>query len=214
MIQIFLIDDHPIVREGMGRLIEKEPDMTLCGESDGSDIFGALDACSPDIIVLDLSLPQSNGLDIIHSLKLRFPKARVLVLSMHDENLYAARALRAGAMGYIMKQEAPTKVINAIRKINQGLIFVSEEISRKVLQGMISLTHESPIASLSDRELQVFQMIGEGRTHNEIAQQLTLSVKTIESHVERIKNKLEIRTGRELIHRAIEWVLQNQGPVQ
>ena len=113
-----------------------------------------------------------------------------------------------------MKQEAPTKVINAIRKINQGLIFVSEEISRKVLQGMISLTHESPIASLSDRELQVFQMIGEGRTHNEIAQQLTLSVKTIESHVERIKNKLEIRTGRELIHRAIEWVLQNQGPVQ
>ena len=97
MIQIFLIDDHPIVREGMGRLIEKEPDMTLCGESDGSDIFGALDACSPDIIVLDLSLPQSNGLDIIHSLKLRFPKARVLVLSMHDENLYAARALRAGA---------------------------------------------------------------------------------------------------------------------
>lgn len=213
-IRIFLIDDHPIVREGMERLIGREADLEVCGESDGSPAtLTDLEAAQPDVIVLDLSLREISGFDLIHSIQAQLPKSAIIVLSMHDENLYAERALRAGASGYIMKQEAPGKVLNAIRRVAGGNVYVSDDISRRLLRGLVKPTKESPLASLSDREFQVFQFIGEGFAHQEIANNLNLSIKTIESHVERIKNKLSIKTGRELLRHAVEWVIRNQGPI-
>ena len=212
--KVFLVDDHPIVREGMGQLIENEPDMSLCGESDGgASLFDDIESTLPDVIVLDLSLKNASGFDYITDIRRRWPKSKVFVLSMHDEKLYAERSLRAGASGYIMKQEAPAKVIDAIREVALGGIYLSDSISKIVLQGIINPSANDPIASLSDREIQVFQFIGEGKTHQAIAEHLHLSIKTIESHVERIKNKLSLKSGRELMHRAIEWVISNQGPV-
>ena len=212
--KVFLVDDHPIVREGMGKLIEKEPDMSLCGESDGGiSLFDDIESANPDVIVLDLSLKRASGFDYIADIRRRWPQSKVFVLSMHDEKLYAERALRAGASGYIMKQEAPANVIDAIREVALGGIYLSESISKRVLQGIINPAGNDPIGSLSDREIQVFQLIGEGKTHQEIAELLHLSIKTIESHVERIKHKLSLKSGRELMHRAIEWVISTQGPV-
>lgn len=213
-IRIFLIDDHPIVREGMERLISKEPDMEVCGESDGGEnTLSGLEKASPEVVVLDLSLQDSSGFDLIHVIQHHLPKAAIIVLSMHDENLYAERTLRAGASGYIMKQEAPAKVLDAIRKVADGHIYVSEQISKRLLQGIVKPGNDSPVATLSDREFQVFQFIGEGLSHQNIADKLNLSIKTIESHVERIKNKLGLGSGRELLRRAMEWVIRNQGPV-
>ncbi|MFK7848874.1 MAG: response regulator [Rhodothermales bacterium] len=212
--RIFLIDDHPIVREGMERMIAREADMEVCGESDGGDeTLDKLIKASPQVVVLDLSLTHSSGFDLIHTIQQHLPKAAIIVLSMHDENLYAERTLRAGASGYIMKQEAPAKVLNAIRKVAAGHIYVSEAISKRLLKGLVKPSTDSPLASLSDREFQVFQYIGEGGSHQEIADRLNLSIKTIESHVERIKNKLGLKSGRELLRRAMEWVIRNQGPV-
>lgn len=212
-IRIFLIDDHPIVREGMERMIAREADMEVCGESDGGDeTLDKLIKAEPKVVVLDLSLTHSSGFDLIHTIQHHLPKAVIIVLSMHDENLYAERTLRAGASGYIMKQEAPAKVLNAIRKVAAGHIYVSEQISKRLLKGLVKPSKDSPLASLSDREFQVFQYIGEGGSHQEIADRLNLSIKTIESHVERIKNKLGLKSGRELLRRAMEWVIRNQGP--
>ena len=212
--KVFLVDDHPIVREGMGKLIEKEPDLLLCGESDGGiTLFDDIESANPDVIVLDLSLKSASGFDYITDIRRRWPNSKVFILSMHDEKLYAERALRAGASGYIMKQEAPANVIDAIREVASGGIYLSESISKRVLQGIINPSGNDPIGSLSDREIQVFQLIGEGKTHQDIAELLHLSIKTIESHVERIKNKLSLKSGRELMHRAIEWVISTQGPV-
>ncbi len=213
-LRIFVIDDHPIVRKGMERLIGREADMEICGESDGSgSTLSALEEAEPDVIVLDLSLREVSGFDLIHSIQAQLPKSAIIVLSMHDENLYAERVLRAGASGYIMKQEAPGKVLNAIRRVAGGNVYVSEAIAKRLLRGLVKPLKESPLASLSDREFQVFQFIGEGFAHQEIANNLNLSIKTIESHVERIKNKLGIKTGRELLRHAVEWVIRNQGPI-
>ncbi len=212
-LRIFLIDDHPIVREGIRRLIDRETDMMLCGESDGTeDVVLATRDLAPDIVILDLSLPNSNGLDLIQDIRAQIPVQKILILSMHDEKLYAARAIRAGAMGYIMKQEASKKVVEGLRTVASGRVYVSPDISQLVIQGMAHAREESVIAALSDREFQVFQYIGEGHTLQEIAALLKLSIKTIESHVERIKTKLGIQSGRELMRRAIEWVLRSQGP--
>lgn len=214
VIRIFLIDDHPIVREGMERMIDRESDMTVCGESDGGDgTLNKLSAAEPDVVVLDLSLTHSSGFDLIHIIQHQLTNAAIIVLSMHDENQYAERTLRAGASGYIMKQEAPARVLEAIRKVAAGQIYVSDQISKRLLQGLVKPTKDSPLAALSDREFQVFQYIGEGFSHQHIADNLKLSIKTIESHVERIKNKLGLRSGRELLRRAMEWVIRNQGPV-
>ncbi len=213
-IRIFLIDDHPIVREGMERMIDREPDMEVCGNSDGEDdTLNQLLQAKPEVVVLDLSLGNSSGFDLIHTIQHQLPKATIIVLSMHDENLYAERTLRAGAAGYIMKQEAPSKVLNAIRKVAAGHVYVSEQISKRLLKGLVKPVPDSPLAALSDREFQVFQYIGEGLSHQDIADRLNLSIKTIESHVERIKNKLALKSGRELLRRAMEWVIRNQGPV-
>lgn len=212
---VFLVEDHPIVREGVGRLIEKEPDMTICGEAEsGTEALTRIEGISPDVVLVDLSLENSSGLDLIQDLRLRWPKLPVLVLSMYDEMYYAERVLRAGAMGYVMKQEAPRKIIQAIRTVLAGKVFVSEKVSEKMLQVLANPSADamtSPFDRLSNREIQVFQLIGEGHSNQEIADTLMLSVKTVESHIERIKDKLDIRSGRELHQRAIEWVMRARG---
>jgi DNA-binding NarL/FixJ family response regulator len=212
---VFLVEDHPIVREGVGRLIEKEPDMTICGEAEnGTEALARIERVRPDVVLVDLSLENSSGLDLIQDLRLRWPKMPVLVLSMYDEMYYAERVLRAGAMGYVMKQEAPRKIIQAIRTVLTGKLFVSEKVSEKMLQVIANPAGDvltSPLDRLSNREIQVFQLIGEGLSNQEVADTLMLSVKTVESHIERIKDKLDIRSGRELHQRAIEWVMRARG---
>jgi DNA-binding NarL/FixJ family response regulator len=212
---VFLVEDHPIVREGVGRLIEKEPDMTICGEAEnGTEALTRIERVRPDVVLVDLSLENSSGLDLIQDLRLRWPKMPVLVLSMYDEMYYAERVLRAGAMGYVMKQEAPRKIIQAIRTVLTGKLFVSEKVSDKMLQVIANPAGDvltSPLDRLSNREIQVFQIIGEGLSNQEVADTLMLSVKTVESHIERIKDKLDIRSGRELHQRAIEWVMRARG---
>ncbi len=209
--KVLLVDDHPIVRQGVRRLIEKEPGLTVCGEAeDAPEALALIETTRPDLVVLDLSLKQSSGFDLILDLKRRWEHLPVLVLSMYSEEVYAERVLRAGASGYIMKQEAPKKVISAIWSVLEGVVYVSEKVSAGILQSMAGRrAGASSIDSLSDRELQVFQMIGEGMTHQHIADKLMLSVKTIESHVEHIKRKLGLSSGRELLQRAIEWVLRS-----
>ncbi len=209
--KVLLVDDHPIVRQGVRRLIEKEPGLTVCGEAeDAPEALALIETTRPDLVVLDLSLKQSSGFDLILDLKRRWEHLPVLVLSMYSEEVYAERVLRAGASGYIMKQEAPKKVISAIWSVLEGVVYVSEKVSAGILQSMAGRrAGVSSIDSLSDRELQVFQMIGEGMTHQHIADKLMLSVKTIESHVEHIKRKLGLSSGRELLQRAIEWVLRS-----
>ncbi|QXD15191.1 response regulator transcription factor [Rhodocaloribacter litoris] len=158
-------------------------------------------------------LKGSSGLDLIRDIKARWPGMKVLVLSMYDEAYYAERALRAGAMGYVMKQEPPRTVLDAIRQVRAGEVYVSRSVASRVLQGMAGAARPAPDAlleRLSDRELQVFHMIGEGLSYPEVAARLSLSVKTVESHVERIKEKLAMNSGRELLLRAVEWVLRTQ----
>ena len=211
--KVLLVDDHPIVRQGIRRLIEKEPGLLVCGEAeDAADALEVIEQERPDVIVLDLSLKNSSGFDLILDVKQRWENVRILVLSMYNEDVYAERVLRAGASGYIMKQEAPKKVVTAIWAVLNGSVYVSDKVSANILQSMAGKrTATSSVDSLSDRELQVFQMIGEGLTHQQIADKLMLSVKTIESHVEHIKDKMRISSGRELLQRAIEWVLRSQG---
>ena len=211
--KVLLVDDHPIVRQGIRRLIEKEPGLLVCGEAeDAVDALEVIEQERPDVIVLDLSLKNSSGFDLILDVKQRWENVRILVLSMYNEDVYAERVLRAGASGYIMKQEAPKKVVTAIWAVLNGSVYVSDKVSANILQSMAGKrTAGSSVDSLSDRELQVFQMIGEGLTHQQIADKLMLSVKTIESHVEHIKDKMNISSGRELLQRAIEWVLRSQG---
>lgn len=210
--KVLLVDDHPIVRQGLRRLIEKELDLSICGEAeDAPEALEIIEQERPDIIVLDLSLKSSSGFDFILDVKQRWEDMRILVLSMYNEGVYAERVLRAGASGYIMKQEAPRQVIRGIRAVLAGSVYVSDTVSASILQRMSgnrALT--SAVDSLSDRELQVFQMIGEGQTHQQVADKLMLSVKTIESHVEHIKDKMGLSSGRELFQRAIEWVLRSQ----
>lgn len=209
--KVLLVDDHPIVRQGIRRLIEKEPGLSVCGEAeDAHEALEVIERERPDVIVLDLSLKNSSGFDLILDVKQRWEDVRILVLSMYNEDVYAERVLRAGASGYIMKQEAPKRVITAIWAVLNGSIYVSEKVSADILQSMAGKRTTSSVDSLSDRELQVFQMIGEGLTHQQIADKLMLSVKTIESHVEHIKDKMRVSSGRELLQRAIEWVLRAQ----
>ncbi len=206
---ILLVDDHPLVRQGIRRLVDVEEDLSVCGEAENArQALTLIEEHRPAVVLLDLSLMDSSGFELLQAIHQRWPDVPVLVLSMYDEAVYAQRVLRAGASGYIMKQEAPRKVIKGIRAVLNGSIYVSEKVEAAVLAHRTN-RHASanPIASLSDRERQVFQRIGEGHTHRQIAEALGISVKTIESHVEHIKAKLGFGSGRELLQRAIEWVL-------
>lgn len=208
--KVLLVDDHPILRAGLGKLINQEADMMICGEAeDGPTAFDLAGTLNPDIAVIDISLKGSNGIELVKNLKARYPDLPTLILSMHDESLYAERALRAGSLGYIMKEEAIEQVLVAIRKVLQGEIFLSEKMKGKMLQQMASgkgKVISSPIEQLTDRELEVFRLIGEGCSTRQIAGQLHLSVRTVEAYREYIKSKLNLKNATELVQHAFHWV--------
>jgi DNA-binding NarL/FixJ family response regulator len=207
--RVLIVEDHPIMRSGLAQLLAQEKDLMICGQfEDASTAFGAIQNLKPDIAIVDLSLKSSSGLELIKSIKATYPKLMILVLSMYDESLYAERVLRAGAAGYVMKQEATDKVLVALRKILTGGIYLSDRMSAKLMHQLIggakTAAGGSLIERLSDRELEVFGLIGEGRGTRQIAEQLHLSVKTVESHRAHIKEKLNLRSATELVHRAIQ----------
>ncbi len=207
--KVFLVDDHPVVREGMTLLINRESDLAVCGEAeDAHSAAQAVATAKPDVMVVDISLNGPDGLDLLKDIRLRHPDLPVLILSMHDECIYAERALRAGAQGYIMKQEATEKVLVALRRILSGEIYVSERIANRMLQRYIGSSgtgQPSSVADLTDRELEVFRLIGEGHSTRQIAEELHISVKTVESYQAHIKEKLSLRSARELVQHAIQW---------
>lgn len=211
---VFVIDDHPIVREGLAQLINREPDLVVCGEAE--DAYGAIKAMEslkPDIAVADISLKGADGIELIKNLKMRLPALPVLVLSIHDESLYAPRALRAGARGYIMKQEATENVLVALRRVLNGEIYLSERMANKMLQQLVgigSTTGRFSVDRLSDRELEVFRLIGQGHSTRRIAEELRLSIKTVESYREHIKDKMTLNDASELVQHAIGWVQQEK----
>ena len=207
--KVFVVDDHPIVRQGLALLINREQDLVVCGEAeDAQSAMQSVTMVRPDIMVVDISLNGPDGLDLLKDIRMRHPDLPVLILSMHDESIYAERALRAGAQGYIMKQEATEKVLVALRRILSHEIYVSERIANRMLQRYIgSPTSERPssVADLTDRELEVFRLIGEGHSTRQIAEELHISVKTVESYQAHIKEKLSLRSARELVQHAIQW---------
>ena len=212
---VLLVEDHPIFSKGLALLIDTQPDFTVVGEArNGSEALAMLVEKKPDLAIVDLNLGDEDGLEIIHSMKIRFPKLAILVLSMYDERYYAERALKAGASGYVMKEEATNKVIDAIKTVISGKIWLSEAEKEHLLNnsdGNIKLTPDANgnfkdlINDLSNRQLQVFSMIGKGYGTIEIASKLNLSTKTIDAHKEHIKQKLHCNSSQELRQLAIEW---------
>ncbi len=211
---VLVVDDHPLMRQGLALLINQQHDMHVCGEAEEAQAaIEAIAQLRPDIMILDISLKGPDGIELLKNLRATDPDLPVLVLSMHDEAIYAERALRARANGYIMKQEATEKVLIAVRRILGGEVYLSERMSNKMLQQYVGGAPnmiQSRIASLSDRELEVFRRIGEGRATREIAEELHLSVKTVETYQAHIKEKLALRSGRELIQHAIQWKINEK----
>ncbi len=208
---VFLVDDHPIVRQGLALLINREPDLAVCGDAEeAGSALRRIEELKPDLIVVDISLNGPDGLDLLKNIRARDPNLPVLILSMLDESLYAERALRAGASGYIMKQEATERVLVAIRRILGGEVYVSDRMANRMLHRLVGgsrVEQRSPIADLTDRELEVFRLIGEGHGTRQIADELHISVKTVESYQSHIKEKLSLKNARELVQRAIQWTV-------
>ncbi len=207
--RILLVDDHPLVRQGLATALNNEADMEVCGQAE--DVRGALaqvKETSPHLAVVDLMLKDSSGLELIKDMQVRFPDVAILVLSMRDEGFYAERVLRAGAHGYITKEEGPAKVIEGIRKVLGGDVYISEKMASKVMNKLVAgrgRSASSGVEDLTDRELEIFELIGEGLTTREIAAQLHVSSKTIDSHREHIKEKLGIDSANDLLKYAIRW---------
>jgi DNA-binding NarL/FixJ family response regulator len=212
--KVLVIDDHPIVRQGLTQLINQEPDLVVCGSAEDAGAgLRAIAANRPDIVILDISLDGPDGLSALKDIRVNDAALPVLVLSMHDESLYAERALRAGASGYIMKQEATEKVLEAIRRIRGGEVYVSDRIAKRLLREIVGPSSgKPPIEALTDRELAVFRLIGKGRGTREIADELHISIKTVESYQAHIKEKLSLKNARELVQRAVEWVTREDTP--
>ena len=208
-IRIVIVDDHPIVRLGIRQMLAAEPDLEVCGEAESADAARQLivDA-HPDLAIIDLSLTEGTGLDLIRSLRESMSTLPVLVLSMHDEALFAERVLRSGARGYIMKREAITGLVTAIRQVLSGRIYVSEGMAQAVLErlGHEGAAPDNPLANLTDRELEVFNLIGRGLSTAAIAEQMRISIKTIETYRSNIKNKLNLKDATDLIRFAATWV--------
>lgn len=208
--RIMIVDDHPIVANGIKQLIEREPDLKVCESVEDADsAIRSVEKDRPDLMIVDISLKGSaNGIDLIKGLKKRYPGIKTLVLSMHDENLYAERAIKAGAMGYVMKNDLTDNIVKAIRKILLGNLYLSDNITSRLLNNVI---HEGEndedecLKRLTDREFQIFQLISQARGTSEIARELNICVKTVESHRLRIKNKLGLKNSTEMIKYAIEW---------
>ncbi|HKQ40133.1 MAG TPA: response regulator transcription factor [Verrucomicrobiae bacterium] len=209
--RVLLVDDHPILRKGLAQMINMEQDLTVCGEAEeAGKAFELVGTLQPDVAVVDISLKTGNGIELVKNVKARYPELPILVLSMHDESLYAERALRAGSLGYIMKEEATEQVLVAIRRVLKGEIFLSEKMKSRMLQQLTTGGRNkvvvSPIENLTDRELEVFRLIGEGRSTRQIAGELHLSVRTVEAYREYIKSKLNLRNATELVQHAFHWV--------
>jgi len=212
--RVFLIDDHPIVRHGIAQLLSAESDLEVCGQADdGRTALDAIATASADVITVDVSLGTTSGIDLIGELKQRAPLAGLLVVSMHDERLYAERSLRAGASGYVMKHEATSMIVRAIRTVASGRIFVSDAISLRLLRRWVASggpEQASPLETLSNRELHVLELIGRGLGTREIAELLHISIKTVESYRARLKEKMDLRSGLELTQFAIRWAADGQ----
>ncbi len=212
--RVFLVDDHPLVRESLAHLIARQADMRVCGEADDADAaLAAIRATNPHVAIVDLSLGGRPGLELIRDLRAARPDVAVLVLSMHDESLYAERVLRAGARGYVMKREATRSVIDAIRCVRDGRIYVSARMATALAEKLVSgapAAAESPVSRLSDRELEVFRLLGQGLATRQIADALHVSAKTVQAFSARIKDKLGLSSSNELLREAIRW-LEEQG---
>jgi DNA-binding NarL/FixJ family response regulator len=212
---ILLIDDHPITRQGVSALINQTDHLRVCGEADSAaQAMELIPKLQPDLVILDISLKTMNGIELMKNLKVQFPKLPVLMMSMHDEGLYAQRSLRAGALGYIMKQEANAEVLNAVNKVLNGELYLSEKIKEKMVYNLIDQKSKKAafsIEQLTDRELEVFHLIGQCVSTRDIAKKLHLSVKTVEAHKEKIKNKLNLTSGAELLRHAIVTALEETG---
>jgi DNA-binding NarL/FixJ family response regulator len=210
--RILIVDDHPIVREGLTAVLSNKPGLQVCGEAATIvEALSLIDTMHPDLAIIDLSLSDGSGLDLIKRIKARNVPTKMLVLTMSDETLYTERALRAGAMGFLHKQEAREKLLEAIHQVLAGRIFVSPAINNRLLQQVMvgkQPLAQSPVTALSDRELEVFELIGQGLGSSEIAQRLHLGIKTIETHRQRIRGKLDLKNSVELIRYATQWVLE------
>lgn len=214
--KIIVVDDHPIVRQGLENLINHESDLSVCGQAeDAHQAMKAIKMLNPDMIIVDISLKEKNGLELIKDINTQYPSLPILALSMHDETLYAERVLRAGAKGYIMKQQATENVIKAIRKVLSSQLYVSDRMTIRMMHKLVRGKLEmgtSATDCLSDRELEVFLLIGKGHGTRQIAERLHLSIKTIETYRAHIKEKLNLAGAAELLQYAIHWVKgQNKG---
>jgi DNA-binding NarL/FixJ family response regulator len=210
--RVLIVDDHPAVREGLALRIAQQLDLEVCGEAaDVAEAMSLVEASRPDVLVVDIQLKSGNGLDLIRRVRSRDPSIRVLVWSMYPDSLYARRALRAGALGYINKEHTTGRLIDAIRQVRDGKVYLSEETAQQVLSqavGGIDALKASPVESLSDRELEVFRLIGEGLSVAHISRRLHLSTHTVESHRQRIKQKLNVETASDLTRAATQWMLE------
>jgi DNA-binding NarL/FixJ family response regulator len=212
--RVMIVDDHPIVREGYSRLIDNQADLHVCAEADGNvDAIKKIMDDPPDLVIVDISLKDGSGLELIKDIKAHNEDIKVLVVSMHDESLFAERSIRAGALGYVNKQQATKRLIEAIRRVMEGKIYLSSYMTERMLcrsVGSANYSEKPPIESLSDRELEVFQLIGQGETTRQIADKLHLSPKTVETYRENIKHKMNLENATELTQHAVQWVLENK----
>ncbi|HEX7449727.1 MAG TPA: response regulator transcription factor [Pirellulales bacterium] len=213
--KVLVVDDHPAIREALRVRMARAPDLDVCGEAE--DFAGALrllDSEKPDVMIVDISLKSGDGIDLIKHIKLRDPRVRMLVWSMHSENIYAERALRAGAQGYITKEQATDQIVDAVRQVLAGKIYLSRTMTERLLHraatGGVNGLAADPVDVLSDRELEVFRRLGQGQKARVIAEELHLSVKTVETYRDRIRRKLELPKGSDLVHYALQWSLEKR----
>jgi DNA-binding NarL/FixJ family response regulator len=208
-IRIFLVDDHPLVREWLATLLRQQPDFEVCGQAeDARQAFATMDADPPDVAIVDLSLKTSSGLDLIKELSERLPTIQVIVLSMHEEIFYAERAMRAGARGYVTKRESTHRIVEAIHEVQAGRLYANTELLAKLAERIVGRnqsTQAGSVETLSDRELEVFRRLGEGQATRHIAEELHLSIKTVQAYCARIKGKLALDNAAELTREAIRW---------
>ena len=206
--RVFIVDDHPLVREGLANLINQQTDMNVCGDAeDSAGAISAIQSGTPDVVLVDISLKNESGLELVKTLRNQFPDLAVIVLSMHDEALYAERALHAGARGYVMKRETTKAVLTAIRRVLEGDIYVSDRVINSMAKRMGSrkTSAAEPVERLSDRELEIFRLLGQGRTPSQIAEDLRLSLKTVQAYCARAKEKFGVTSLTELLRAAIRW---------